>query len=162
MKADLDRMLGGGNKWRWSKPHITLFTAKAARADEPILVDLMRDGCTCYKPFDLHFSGYGHFQHSRTVFVNPIEKAPIEDLSVHLGTIVRLQVGMQPKEVWGSPHPHMTIGKGIFGRGQFEMALKFFEGRPYSAEMRVDGVLLLRRGVNPTTCYQPVGEFRLG
>lgn len=161
-KEELDHLLGGGNKWRWSKPHISLAIVKAARADEAVLVDLVRHGCDDHEPFDLHFSGYGHFQDSRTVFLNPVEKAPIEDLAIHLKTMVQLQKGMRPKEVWASLHPHMTIGKGLFGRGHFKLALELLDGRSYSARMLVDRVLLLRRGVNPTTSYERVGEFKLG
>jgi 2'-5' RNA ligase len=162
MKSDLDRMCGGNNKWRWSKPHITLFTLKAARSDEDLIRELLQVGCSGNRPFNLHFRGYGHFVETRTVFVDPVEKATIDKLRFRLQTLVQRQQGLGTYEIQSSLHPHMTIGKGLFRPGQFLTALRHFQGRPYSATMHVDHVLLLRRSIEPLSAYRPVSLFRLG
>lgn len=162
MKRHLHKKFGAEFSALWSKAHITLLLIHRARSNEARLCEIIRGVCAQHAVFDLHFDGYGCFQESRTVFVNPVEKERIAELGSDIGHFVLFDQMMAGKKVYLSPEPHMTIAKGLFKHGWFELAWRTFKDRTYAREMRAGKVLVLRRGMNPKTYYARACEIVLG
>ena len=162
MKRYLHRLFGAEFSARWSKTHITLTMLRMEQGNEVRLCQILREVCAGHQAFDLHFSGYGHFVESRTVFVNPVEKEIIASLASDLAHFVRVDTEMARRAVFMSIDPHMTIAKSLFQNNWFHMAWNVFKDRTYARQMRADKIILLRRGMSPRTAYEPVAEFMLG
>lgn len=156
MKAHVEKLIGPFDARR-SKAHITLCHWTVLRSDEELLRTFVQRACNRHEAFDLRFDGYDRFAHSGTLYVDPVEKAPITALADDIVHHVRGARILRVKRGGGTGSPHMTIAKQL---GQEPLATAFapFRDRPYARTMRVDRVLMLRI---ERPRHARVGEFLL-
>ncbi len=160
IKAQVERAIGT-YRYRHSKAHITLFYADLPLECERDLCEGIARGVGTHVAFDLHYNGISHFADKRTIYIDPVEKRPIDDIrkSVvdHARSFKRLKkLGIKP-----SDHPHLTIAAALETQ-QFEAAWELLAPHAYVREDRVTELLLLKRPRRPDAHYQTVQTFPLG
>ena len=160
LKAQVERAIGT-YRYRHSKAHITLFHADLPVECERDLCEGIERGAVGQRKFDLHYDGITHFENKQTIYIDPVEKLPIDSLRksvvAHTRSFKRLKkLGINP-----SDHPHLTIAAGL-ELPQFATAWALLAPHTFKREDRVMELILLRKGHRANDKYQQVRSFPLG
>lgn len=141
-------------------PHLTLCLADLPYEYIRDVSEGVSIGCLGQRPFDLRFEGIRHFDDKRTIYIDPVQKAPIAALRKSVADHV---CGFQRVKRLGvrlTEHPHLTLAAGLKPQ-QFEAAWALLAPHTYKGAVRVNEVKLLARELTPGSVYQHVRTFAL-
>jgi len=151
----------GSYRYRHSKAHITLFFADLPAECERDLCEGIQRGVVGHDAFHLRYNGITHFENKQTIYIDPVDKQPInsvrKSIVAHVSSYKRLKkLGINP-----SDRPHLTIAAGL-QPNQFQAALGLLAPHAFEREDRVAEITLLRKDLRANDTYQHVRSFPLG
>lgn len=150
----------GEYTYRHSKAHITLLRADLPVECERDLCEGIERGIVGHEAFDLRYDGIAHFEDKRTIYIDPVEKQPIDSVRKSIVAHVRRYKRLKKLGIKPSDHPHLTIAAGL-EPAQFETAWELLAPHTFHREDRVSGITLLRKDLRAMDKYQPVRTFPL-
>ncbi|MEJ5961481.1 2'-5' RNA ligase family protein [Pedobacter immunditicola] len=128
------------------KPHLTLTKFIQSEKMEQAIVDDIEKFSRSIKPFDLIFSGFGHFPR-HTVYINILNPSPVVDIVENFKSGFKqiLTCTEQYKPIFVTK-PHLTIARGMKDV-QHEQAWLEWENRKFEASFKVEEVVLLKKAI---------------
>lgn len=150
----------GPYRYRHSKAHITMFYADLPVACERDLCEGIERGVAGHAPFYLNYDGITHFENKQTIYIDPVEKQPIDSVRKNVVAHVRSFKRLKKLGINPSDHPHLTIAAGL-EQGQFETAWELLAPHVFQRSDRVAELLLLKRPHRPDARYEHVRSFPL-
>lgn len=159
LKAKVEEAIGP-YRYRHSKAHITLFYADLPVECERDLCEGIERGVAGHNTFDLRFDGITHFENKQTIYIDPVDKEPIDSLRRSVVSHTRSYKRLKKLGINSSDHPHLTIAAGL-QPGQFEAAWELLVPHTFHAEDRVSGITLLRKDLRVMDKYHHLRTFPL-
>ena len=148
----------GPYTYRHSIAHITLLYADLPVELERDLCEGIERGVAGYDVFDLRYDGITHFEDKRTIYIDFVDKQPID--SVRKSIVAHVRSYKRLKGVHPTDHPHLTIAAGLQPT-QFETAWEFLAPHTFQGVHRVAEITLLRKDLLANDKYQHVRTFPL-
>ncbi|MBK9176521.1 MAG: 2'-5' RNA ligase family protein [Flavobacteriales bacterium] len=150
----------GPYRYRHSTAHITLFYADLPVECERDLCEGIARGVEGHGAFRLHYEGITHFENKQTIYIDPVEKQPIDSVRKSVVAYARSYKRLKKLGINPSDHPHLTIAAGL-KPAQFERAWESLAPHELRAEEQVTEVVLLRRAMREGERYAHVRSFVL-
>jgi 2'-5' RNA ligase len=141
--------------------HITLLYAYLPVEYERDVCEGITQGIPGRSAFTLHFDGIKHFPDQRTIYLDPIEKAPIIALRKSVRDRLRSDERLKKLGVHATTQPHLTIARHL-KPGQFETAWEALAPHEHRSEEFVSSIVLLRSSVDGADKHHVVRSFPLG
>jgi 2'-5' RNA ligase len=142
-------------------PGITLLETELPPDYERQLCDAISRGRTGHAPFRLHLDGFAHTEDRRTIYINVVEQAAVAALRQRIADNVRAERRIKKLGVQVAERTLLPIATGLKG-SQFEAAWNLLSPHPFTGEVRVNDVVLLKRELADTSLDEHVRTFPFG
>ena len=141
-----------------SAPHITMGNWGRSDYDQAKIIASIGRFADTISPFIAHFDGLGNFK-PETIFVNVLNKKPIEEISKGLKTSTK---ALFEKHVEFRNNAHLTVARKMELR-QFESAWSEWKDEEFKASCEVNEMILLRKSVGKEgrDKYRTIANFPL-
>ncbi|MFN6178737.1 MAG: 2'-5' RNA ligase family protein [Flavobacteriales bacterium] len=141
-------------------PGITLLHTELPPDYEGTLCDAIGRGSGAHAPFKLHLNGFAHTDDRRSIHIEVVQKEVVAPLRQHIADHVRAnrrikKLGVQVPERIVLP---MATGLKV---AQFEAAWGLLSPHPFTGEISVHDVVLLKRELADTSLDEHVRTFAL-
>ena len=114
-----------------------------------------RDG---HASFRLHLDGFAHTEDRRTIHINVVEQASVSPLRQRIADHVRADRRIKKLGVQVPERTLLPIATGLKA-AQFEAAWNLLSPHPFTGEVRVNDVVLLKRELADTSLDEHVRTF---
>lgn len=142
-----------------SKPHITLANFGQFESMERPIVEDFEKLAKAIPPTTIKLSGFGQFNY-RTIYVNVVQNKPIaQGVSAMKLRLAKKLNALDTFKPSFSNNLHLTIARNM-AEPQFRQAWEEWGKRRYNASFAANGMLLLKREIDPVT-FSPKESYRL-
>lgn len=142
-----------------SKPHITLANFGQFESMEKPIVEGFEKLAKAIPPTTIKLSGFGQFNY-RTIYINVMQNKPIaHGVSAMKLRLAKKMNALDTFKPSFTSNLHLTIARNI-AEPQFKQAWEEWGKRRYSASFPVNGMLLMKREIDPVT-FKPKESYRL-
>ncbi len=139
-------------------PGITLLETELPPDYERQLCDAIVRGHQGHAPFRLHLDGFAHTEDRRTIHINVVEQAAVAPLRQRIADHVRAERRIKKLGVQVAERTLLPIATGLKA-AQFEAAWNLLSPHPFTGEVRVNDVVLLKRELSETSLDEHVRTF---
>ena len=141
----------------YSKAHFTLVNFICNKEQEHQLLSAIKKGCAQIKSFDITLDKIDAFKYSGTLYINPIEKDNIIQLSHEIYKEL-IKNGISKKNLITAKTPHLTIARKL-NKLQFDLALEEFQKIGYKNHFKAKEITILKR--NNAKKYEVFSSIKL-
>jgi 2'-5' RNA ligase len=142
-------------------PGITLLESELPPDYERQLCDAIERGREGRTPFRIHLDGFAHTEDRKTIYINVAEQALITPLRQRIADHVRADRRIKKLGVQVPERPLLVVATGL-KVAQFEAAWNLLSPHPFTGEVRVNDVVLLKRELADTSLDEHVRTFPFG
>lgn len=142
-------------------PGITLLESELPPDYERQLCDAIERGREGRTPFRIHLDGFAHTEDRKTIYINVTEQALITPLRQRIADHVRADRRIKKLGVQVPERPLLVVATGLKA-AQFEAAWNLLSPHPFTGEVRVNDVVLLKRELADTSLDEHVRTFPFG
>jgi 2'-5' RNA ligase len=142
-------------------PGITLLESELPPDYERQLCDAIERGREGRTPFRIHLDGFAHTEDRKTIYINVAEQALITPLRQRIADHVRADRRIKKLGVQVPERPLLVVATGL-KVAQFEAAWNLLRPHPFTGEVRVNDVVLLKRELADTSLDEHVRTFPFG
>jgi 2'-5' RNA ligase len=140
--------------------HITLLYAYLPIHYERDIMAAITRAVADHQPFEVLFNGIGHFPDKTSVFIDPVEKAPIIAVRKSIRRSIQGNPALKRLGIHATSQPMITMARHLEPE-QFHLAWQALAPHQYHQNEQIDQVILLRGGQREGEKYQQVGTFML-
>ncbi|MBL7963713.1 MAG: hypothetical protein JNM31_07685 [Flavobacteriales bacterium] len=141
-------------------PGIPLLEAELPPNYERALGESIWRGSAGLAPFRLHMNGFAHTPDRRTIYIDVAEKDAVAPLRQRIADHVRADRGIKKLGVQVAAHVMLPLATGLKA-AEFEQAWSLLAPHPFTGEVRVHDVVLLKRELADTSLDEHVRTFAL-
>lgn len=145
----------------YQMPGIALLETELPPDYERQLCDAIERGHEGRTPFRLHLDGFAHTEDRKTIYINVVEQALITPLRQRIADHVRADRRIKKLGVQVPERPLLVVATGLKA-AQFEAAWNLLSPHPFTGEVRVNDVVLLKRELADTSLDEHVRTFPFG
>ena len=142
-------------------PGITLLESELPPDYERQLCDAIERGREGRTPFRIHLDGFAHTEDRKTIYINVAEQALITPLRQRIADHVRADRRIKKLGVQVPERPLLVVATGL-KVAQFEADWNLLSPHPFTGEVRVNDVVLLKRELADTSLDEHVRTFPFG
>ena len=141
-------------------PGIPLLEAELPPDYERALCDAIWRGSAGLAPFRLHLGGFAHTDDRRSIYIDVQQKDAVGPLRQRIADHVRANRRIKKLGVQVADRTVLPIATGLKA-AQFEVAWGLLAPHPFTGEVRVHDVVLLKRELADTSLDEHVRTFAL-
>lgn len=141
-------------------PGITLLQTELPPDYEGTLCDAIWRGSGARPPFKLHLNGFAHTDDRKSIHIDVVEKDVVTSLRQHVADHVRANRRIKKLGVQVPERVTLPIASGLRS-AQFEAAWALLSPHPFTGEISVHDVVLLKRELADTSLDEHVRTFAL-
>jgi hypothetical protein len=139
-------------------PGISLLEAELPPDYEGALCEAIARGGSGHRPFRLHLSGFAHTEDRRTIYIDVQEKDAVAPVRQRIADHVRANRRIKKLGVDVDERPLLPVATGLKA-AQFEAAWALLAPHPFTGDIGVKDVVLLKRELDDTALDEHVRTF---